>query len=445
MLAVAMFSCPEPVLAGSVCAVIYSALMGRLQKSGHFAIYANEVRGLSVNKGEREVRKERRCNCNVYGVQLDVSAQERQEGAALVERASQRAGERATRSTADGWMTTDRSGQGGGQTGAEANRAGLGLRKRPTGGQTDGQLTDVRQLGGIRAAVSPAPTLYPIASRILYSASGSPWERGLRHEQPGQGALWGGRGTEEPPLLRWRIKKGSEVRLSGGVQRILSASHWTVQFVQGIFVEKYDPTIEDSYRKQVEVDGQQCMLEILDTAGTVRAGQRSEEQFTAMRDLYMKNGQGFALVYSITAQSTFNDLQDLREQILRVKDTEDVPMILVGNKCDLEVERVVAKESGVGLARQWNSCAFLETSAKSKINVNEVSAPEPKSQQRLRPPQTDDVTSSTISSGRSTGRLPFQEILAKSPSANFSNDSSDLTDVLQANQSQSIFQLATPL
>lgn len=50
-------------------------------------------------------------------------------------------------------------------------------------------------------------------------------------------------------------------------------------------------------------------------------------------------------------------------------------MILVGNKCDLEVERVVAKESGVGLARQWNSCAFLETSAKSKINVNEVREP----------------------------------------------------------------------
>ena len=48
-----------------------------------------------------------------------------------------------------------------------------------------------------------------------------------------------------------------------------------------------------------------------------------------MRDLYMKNGQGFALVYSITAQSTFNDLQDLREQILRVKDTEDVSFSLM--------------------------------------------------------------------------------------------------------------------
>lgn len=50
----------------------------------------------------------------------------------------------------------------------------------------------------------------------------------------------------------------------------------------------------------------------------------NEEQFTAMRDLYMKNGQGFILVYSITSQATFNDLAELREQILRVKDTDKV-------------------------------------------------------------------------------------------------------------------------
>lgn len=105
------------------------------------------------------------------------------------------------------------------------------------------------------------------------------------------------------------------------------------------------------------------MLEILDTAGT--------EQFTAMRDLYMKNGQGFVLVYSITAQSTFNDLPDLREQILRVKDTNEVPMILVGNKCDLEDERAVGKDQGMKVARDFN-CAFLESSAKSKVNVNEI-------------------------------------------------------------------------
>jgi len=171
---------------------------------------------------------------------------------------------------------------------------------------------------------------------------------------------------------------------SGGVGK----SALTVQFVQGIFVEKYDPTIEDSYRKQVEVEGQQCMLEILDTAGT--------EQFTAMRDLYMKNGQGFVLVYSITAQSTFNDLQDLREQILRVKDTENVPMVLVGNKCDLEDERVVGKEQGSNLAHTFN-CTFLETSAKAKINVNNIfydlvqqinkTSPDPK-RKKPKPPRT---------------------------------------------------------
>ncbi|KXS18842.1 hypothetical protein M427DRAFT_177349 [Gonapodya prolifera JEL478] len=146
---------------------------------------------------------------------------------------------------------------------------------------------------------------------------------------------------------------------SGGVGK----SALTVQFVQSIFVEKYDPTIEDSYRKQVEVDGQQCMLEILDTAGT--------EQFTAMRDLYMKNGQGFILVYSITSQATFNDLVELREQILRVKDTDRVPMVLVGNKCDLEDDRVVTKDQGNGLAGQW-SCSFMETSARKKIMVDDV-------------------------------------------------------------------------
>jgi len=146
---------------------------------------------------------------------------------------------------------------------------------------------------------------------------------------------------------------------TGGVGK----SALTVQFVQGIFVEKYDPTIEDSYRKQVEVDGEQYMLEILDTAGT--------EQFTAMRDLYMKNGQGFVLVYSIVAQSTFNDLSDLRDQILRVKDCESVPLVLVGNKCDLKDQRVISYEQGENLAKRMN-CSFQEVSAKAKINVDQV-------------------------------------------------------------------------
>jgi len=115
-----------------------------------------------------------------------------------------------------------------------------------------------------------------------------------------------------------------------------------------------------------------------------------------MRDLYMKNGQGFVLVYSIIAISTyvrsipsnssenekgatnlghrasFNDLPDLREQILRVKDMESVPMVLVGNKCDLHDQRVISTDQGQQLAAKFGNCSFLESSAKQKTNVNEI-------------------------------------------------------------------------
>lgn len=146
---------------------------------------------------------------------------------------------------------------------------------------------------------------------------------------------------------------------SGGVGK----SALTVKFVSGTFMEKYDPTIEDFYRKEIEVDGAPSVLEILDTAGT--------EQFASMRDLYIKNGQGFVIVYSITSLQTFQDIRTMKEQIMRVKGTDRVPMLLVGNKCDLEHQREVSFSDGANLAQSWG-CPFLESSAKSTQNVNEV-------------------------------------------------------------------------
>merc|ERR1712039_873810 len=87
----------------------------------------------------------------------------------------------------------------------------------------------------------------------------------------------------------------------------------------GHFMEKYDPTIEDFYRKEIEVDSTPCVLEILDTAGT--------EQFASMRDLYIKNGQGFVVVYSLTNHQTFQDIKTMRDQIVRVKGCERVPIL----------------------------------------------------------------------------------------------------------------------
>ena len=148
---------------------------------------------------------------------------------------------------------------------------------------------------------------------------------------------------------------------SGGVGK----SALTVQFVTGSFIEKYDPTIEDFYRKEIEVDSSPSVLEILDTAGT--------EQFASMRDLYIKNGQGFILVYSLVNQQSFQDIKPMRDQIIRVKRYERVPMILVGNKVDLEGEREVSSGEGKALADDWN-CPFMETSAKNKTSVDELFA-----------------------------------------------------------------------
>jgi len=147
---------------------------------------------------------------------------------------------------------------------------------------------------------------------------------------------------------------------AGGVGK----SCLTAQFVQNIWIESYDPTIEDSYRKQIEVDGRQCMLEILDTAGT--------EQFTAMRELYMKTGQGFLLVFSITSLSSLTELSELREQIIRIKDDDNVPIVIVGNKSDLEDDRSVSRARAFSLSQSWGNAPYYETSARRRANVDEV-------------------------------------------------------------------------
>jgi small GTP-binding protein len=57
--------------------------------------------------------------------------------------------------------------------------------------------------------------------------------------------------------------------------------------------------------------------------------------FSAMRDQYMRTGEGFLLVFALNEYKSFENVQHYREQIRRVKDSDEVPMVLVGNKCDL--------------------------------------------------------------------------------------------------------------
>ncbi|DAZ92390.1 TPA: hypothetical protein N0F65_003773 [Lagenidium giganteum] len=89
-----------------------------------------------------------------------------------------------------------------------------------------------------------------------------------------------------------------------------------------------------------------------------------------MQDQWMREGKGFLLVYSITSRSTFDDISTFKDKILRAKDVDYVPLVLVGNKCDLESQRQVSAQEGRELARRWG-CAFMETSAKERIQNEE--------------------------------------------------------------------------
>jgi len=84
------------------------------------------------------------------------------------------------------------------------------------------------------------------------------------------------------------------------------------------------------------------------------------------RELYMKTGQGFLLVFSITSQSSLAELQELREQIIRIKDDENVPIVIVGNKSDLEEDRVVTRQRAFTVSQSWGNAPYYETSARQR-------------------------------------------------------------------------------
>uniref|UniRef100_A0A914I450 Uncharacterized protein n=1 Tax=Globodera rostochiensis TaxID=31243 RepID=A0A914I450_GLORO len=144
----------------------------------------------------------------------------------------------------------------------------------------------------------------------------------------------------------------------GGVGK----SSLTIQFFQKQFVDYYDPTIEDQYIQHCEIDGQWVILDVLDTAG--------QEEFSAMREQYMRNGRGFLLVYSVTDEQSFQEARKLYQQVLRVKDTSEYPVLLVANKADLINQRKVSEQQGRQLAAELG-VPYIETSAKDPpMNVD---------------------------------------------------------------------------
>ena len=92
----------------------------------------------------------------------------------------------------------------------------------------------------------------------------------------------------------------------------------------------------------------------------------------ALRELYMREAQGFLLVFSITSLSSLHELAELREQIVHVKNDIHVPIVLVGNKSDLEEDRMVSRSRAFAVSQAWGNVPYYETSARRKQNVSEV-------------------------------------------------------------------------
>lgn len=144
----------------------------------------------------------------------------------------------------------------------------------------------------------------------------------------------------------------------GGVGK----SALTLQFVSHNFLEYHDPTIEDAYQRQAVIDGEPALLDILDTAGQI--------EFTAMRDQYMRCGEGFLICYSLTDRRSFEEVAGYKRLITKVRAADSIPIVLVGNKVDLD-DRKVTTEEGQALA-QAMGCPFFETSAALRHFVDDA-------------------------------------------------------------------------
>ncbi|XP_036790757.1 GTP-binding protein Rheb isoform X1 [Oncorhynchus mykiss] len=152
--------------------------------------------------------------------------------------------------------------------------------------------------------------------------------------------------------------------------RSVGKSSLTIQFVEGQFVDSYDPTIENTFTKMITVNGQEYHLQLVDTAG--------QDEYSIFPQTYSIDINGYILVYSVTSNKSFEVIKVIHEKLLDMVGKVQVPIMLVGNKKDLHMERVISCEEGKALADSWNA-AFMESSAKENqvMTMTGHSLPEP--------------------------------------------------------------------
>lgn len=137
------------------------------------------------------------------------------------------------------------------------------------------------------------------------------------------------------------------------------------QFKSGAFKEKYDSTLGVEFAtKTLLIDGKRVKLQIWDTAG--------QERFRCITQNFYRGAKCAIVVYDVTQEESFLNVPQWFESVDKYLEEEDVFKVLIGNKSDLAEQRKIPFSEGECYAAKSNIPFFLETSAKSTVNVNEL-------------------------------------------------------------------------
>ncbi|XP_064447402.1 GTPase RhebL1 isoform X1 [Mirounga angustirostris] len=150
------------------------------------------------------------------------------------------------------------------------------------------------------------------------------------------------------PLVRYR-----KVVILG--YRSVGKTSLAHQFVEGEFLEGYDPTVENTYSKIVTLGKDEFHLHLVDTAG--------QDEYSILPYSFIIGVHGYVLVYSVTSLHSFQVIESLYQKLHEGHGKTRLPVVLVGNKADLSPDREVQAVEGKKLAESWGA-TFMESSAR---------------------------------------------------------------------------------
>ena len=137
-------------------------------------------------------------------------------------------------------------------------------------------------------------------------------------------------------------------------------------------MDSYDPTIENTFNKNMKIQGQEYEVLVVDTAGIIKWVSElcfssnlclGQDEYSIFPTQYTVDIDGYVLVYSIDNEKSFEVVQAIYEKLVDLLGNPSFPLVLVGNKSDLHMNRVVSQATGRKLAQDLKAI-FFETSAK---------------------------------------------------------------------------------